>query len=101
MLIYFCILLKVKLHTKHILFCTILVFYILFQEYVFKYVWIFFFLFVRAQVSLNHLSILSPSWRADLLLEADVGLAKDTASHRSQYSLYSLHDNEAERIRCV
>lgn len=32
----------ITVHTKHILFCTILVFYILFQEYVFKYVWIFF-----------------------------------------------------------
>lgn len=42
-LIYFCILSKVKLHTKHISFCTILVLYILFQEYVFKYMWIFFF----------------------------------------------------------
>lgn len=38
---------------------------------------------------------LSLSWRADLVPEAHMDLVKDMASHRSQYSLYSLHDNEA------
>lgn len=56
------------------------------------------FVFFTARVYINHLFILSPSWRADLVLEADMSLVKDTASHRSQYSLYSLHDNEAGRI---
>lgn len=92
MLIYFCILSKVKSHTKHILFCTILIFkeigYISSRKCFFFLFYFFFFYSVGVL-------FLSLSWRADLVPEAHVDLVKDMASHRSQYSLYSLHDNEA------
>lgn len=65
MLIYFCI--PSKSHTKHILILTILII---------KEIW-------------NISSRISPSWRADLVLEVDVGLIKDTASHvRSGHSIH-------------